>query len=122
MAVRSWYSATTMSRDPSGGPRRTFQLRDRARTCDEDIDESFCALLPVRAGRDVGHTDQSPQKIDRIKVLPDVAALDRAFHQGSKRFMGLSVGSREHFLGISNQSIQHRGDEVLRLDGINEQQ
>jgi hypothetical protein len=45
-----------------------------------DIDESPRALLPVRAGRHVGDADKSPNEIHRIKILPYVAALDRAFH------------------------------------------
>ncbi len=57
-----------------------------------------------------------------MKVLPNVAALDRALHQGINRFMGFSVGSCEHFLVISDQGIQRRGNDLLRLDGINEQQ
>jgi hypothetical protein len=103
------------------GLRRSFQLRDRARTCDQNIDESFCALLPVRAGCYVGDADKSPKEIHWVEVLAYIAALDRTLHQGTNRFMGLSVGSCEHFLGISDQSIQYRGDDLLRLDGINEQ-
>jgi hypothetical protein len=33
----------------------------RARTDDEDVNESFCALLPVRAGSHVGHPDERSQ-------------------------------------------------------------
>jgi len=97
-------------------------LFDGTRTDDEDIYESFCALLPVRAGRHMGHADKSPKQIHGIKVLPHVAALDRALHQRTKRFVDLIVGSCEHFFGISDQSAQHRGDDLLRLNGIHEQQ
>ena len=41
--------------------RISFQLLGRARAHDEDINESSCALQPVRAGRHVGNADQGPK-------------------------------------------------------------
>jgi hypothetical protein len=32
------------------------------------------------------------------------------------------VGRLEHFLGIADERIQDRGDDLLRFDGINEPQ
>jgi hypothetical protein len=90
--------------------RQKCFLSDRARTDDEDIYESLCALLPVRAGRHVGDADKSPKEIHGVEVPAYIAALDRTLHQGMNRCMDLSVGSCEHFLGISDQSIQRRGD------------
>jgi len=80
-------------------------LFDRARAYNEDIHQSPGALLPVRAGRHVGDADQSPKQIDWIEVLAYVAALDRALHQCTNRFIDLSVRSFEHLLWISDQNI-----------------
>src|ERR1700733_14508545 len=91
------------------------------RTQDENLHQSPRALWPVRAGSDVGHTDKSAKEIDRAKVLAYVAALDRALHECAKRFMHLGVGRLEHLLWVADQRIQHRGDDVLRFDGIHEQ-
>ena len=44
------------------------------------------------------------------------------FTSASNRFLDLSVGTFVHFLGISDERIQRRGDDLLRRDGINEQQ
>jgi hypothetical protein len=104
------------------GLRLCFQLRERARTDDEDIYESFCALLPVRAGHHVGDADKRPKEIDRIEVLADVAAFDRALRQRANRFVHLSVGSFEHLLTIADQGIERWGDELFCCDGINEEQ
>ena len=51
------------------------------RSEDEDLDKSFCALLPVRRGCHVGDADQSAKQIEGIEVLTYVAALDRSLHQ-----------------------------------------
>jgi len=53
-------------------------LSNRARTDDENINESSCALRPVRAGRYIGDADKSPQQIECVKVGTYVAALDCA--------------------------------------------
>ena len=97
-------------------------LPDGSGTGDEDIDESSGALLPVRAGGDIGDADQRPQQVDRIEVLTDVAALDRALHQRANRFPDPGIGSLEHLLGISQQRVECRGDEMLRGDVVDKQQ
>jgi len=77
-------------------------LLDRPRTGDEDIDQSPRALLPVRAGRNIGNADQSAKEIDRVKVFTYVAAFDGAFRQRAHPFFpNLCVRSFEHPLGIS---------------------
>jgi hypothetical protein len=97
-------------------------LSDRSCTGDEDIDQSPRALLPVRAGRHIGNADQSAKEIDRVKVSTYVAVFDGAFHQGADRFPHLRVRSFKHLLGISNQGIQRRRDDLLRRDVVHEQQ
>jgi hypothetical protein len=91
-------------------------------TQDKNLHQSPRALLPVRAGRDIGDADKSAKQIDRVNVLAYVAALDRALHECAKRFMHLGLGRLEHLLGVADERIQHRGDNLLHFDGINEQQ
>src|SRR5580700_9381962 len=94
-------------------PRPTSGLFGWAGTGDEDVDEPFGALLPVRAGGHVGDADQRPQQVDRIEVLADIAALNRALHQCANRFPDPGVGSLEYFLWIAQQRVECRGDELL---------
>ena len=110
--------AGSTDREARGAPG----LFDRPRTGDEDIDQSPRALLPARAGRNIGNADQSAKEIDRVKVFTYVAAFDGAFRQRAHRFPGLCVRSFEHPLGNSNQGIQRRRDDLLRRDVVHEQQ
>jgi hypothetical protein len=36
--------------------------------------------------------------------------------------MNLGVGRFERLLGVADERIQHRGDDMLRFHGVNEQQ
>src|SRR5580658_950756 len=92
------------------------------RTGNKDIDQPSRALLPVRAGRDIGDAYDSPKEIDRVEVLAYVAALDRPLHEGAQRFMNLGVRRFEYLLWVADQRIQHRGDDMLRLHSVDEQQ
>src|ERR1700722_19795428 len=98
---------------------RSFQW---PRTQDQDLHQSARALLPVGAGRDIGNTDKGAKKIDRVKVLAYVAALGRALHECANGLMDRGVGRLEHLLGVADERIQHRGDDLLRFDGVNKQQ
>jgi len=66
-------------------------LYDWPRTGNEDIHESFGALLPVGASGHVSDADKSSQEINRVEVSPYVAALDSALHQGTSRFVDWGV-------------------------------
>ncbi len=50
---------------------------------DEDVDESFRALLPVGAGGDVRDANKGSKQIHGVKVLAYVAALDRTLDQST---------------------------------------
>jgi len=66
-----------ISRDAQQDPG----LGDRTRAKNENVDQSFCALCPIRPGCHVGNADESPEQIEWIEVRPDVAAFDRSHHQ-----------------------------------------
>src|ERR1700678_713881 len=66
--------------------RYSLSALRRPRPRDKDVDEPAGTLRPVRAGGDVGDPDQSAKQIDRVQILADVAALDRALYQGAKCF------------------------------------
>ena len=87
------------------------------RTQNEYLHQSARALLPVRAGRHIGDADESPKKIDRIEILPYIAALDRPLHECANRFPNLAVRRFEHLFRIADQRVEHRGDDLLRGDG-----
>jgi hypothetical protein len=79
-----------------------------------DDDEPSGALMPVRACGHVGDAYQRPRQVDRIQVLTDVTAFDRALHECANRFPNVGVGSLEYLLRISYQDIECGGDESLR--------
>ena len=55
-------------------------LCDRPRAENENIHQSFCALLPIWPRRHVGNADQSSEQVEWIEVRADVAAFDRSLH------------------------------------------
>ena len=65
--------------------RHCLPVLSEPRASDKDIYESPGALLPVRARRHVSDADESPKKIDRIQVLPYVAALDCSLYECANR-------------------------------------
>src|SRR5579863_5637872 len=95
------------------GPRLSL---DWSRPGDEDIHQPPGTFLPARAGGYISNTDKSPKKINRVKVLAYVTALDRALHECAKRVMYLGVGGFEHLLGVANQRIKHGSDDLFRFD------
>ena len=62
-------------------------LFDWARTSDEDVHQPPRALLPARAGRYMGDTDQRSKQVEGVEISANVAALDRAFYQRINRSM-----------------------------------
>jgi hypothetical protein len=61
--------------------KREHGLRDRPRAENQNIHQSFCALLPIWPRRHVGNADQSSEQVEWIEVRADLAAFDRALHQ-----------------------------------------
>ena len=97
-------------------------LPGRTRTGDEDIHQSPGALLPIRAGRHVGHADKSPKQIERVEVLADVAAPYRARYQRIDRSLDLCPRAFIQLSRASHICIQGRGDDVLCRNVVDEQQ
>jgi hypothetical protein len=60
---------------------RRVLLLDGARTEEEDIDSSPCALRLVWYGRHVGDADESTEQIEWVEVWTYVSALDGAIYQ-----------------------------------------
>lgn len=91
------------------------------RTQNEYLHQSARALLPVRAGRHISDADESSKEIDGIEVLSYVAALDRPLHECTNRLPDLAVGRFKHLFRIADQRVEHRGDDLLRGDVVDEQ-
>ena len=112
--IRLLFTLTTIPEQPSSGLR--------PRTGNEDIHQSPGALLPIWAGRHVGHADKSPKQIERVEVLSDVATVDRTLYQRIDRSLDLCPRTFIQLGRTSHICIQCWGDDVLGSDVVYEQQ
>src|ERR1700722_3249103 len=93
------------------------------RAGDEDIHQPFRALRPVRAGTHAaGDADERAEQVERLDVFAYIAALDRPLHQRVDRAADLSARTFVQLRGATSVGVQGRGDDVLGLDVIHEQQ
>ncbi len=56
-------------------------LFDPSRTCNENVNKSPGALLPIAAGAHIGDADHGPKQIGGVNISSQIAALFRALHQ-----------------------------------------
>src|ERR1700722_4921520 len=93
------------------------------RAGDKDIHQSLRALRPVRAGTHAaGDADERTKQVEGLDVLAYIAALDRPLHQRIDRAADLSARTFVQLRGATSIGVQGRGDDVLGLDVIDEQQ
>jgi hypothetical protein len=93
-----------------------------AGTDDEDVHQSFGALLPVRACGDEGYADERPQKIVGVEIAAEIAAVDGALGQQFNGFADLTAGTFKELRCAAHHGIERRGDDLLGGHVVDEQQ
>ena len=93
-----------------------------SRTCDEDINQSSGALLPITAGAHVGDSYHRPKEIGGVNVFSHVAALFRALDQIIDCSLDQAARTLIEPGRTSGNTVEGGRNNVLGRDVIDEQQ
>ena len=93
-----------------------------ARTGDEDLDESFGALLPITPGAHIRDSYHRPKQIGGVNISSHIATLFRALHQLVDCSLDQAARALIEPGRASGDAVEGGGNDVLCRDVIDKQQ